>query len=416
MDRRSSRSRALFWAAAIIVLGMAGCGGSSHRTDPSVSRFVPIGSSVRAAPGGVAQSGAVVAEVGGVPIYESALDKRLAIEVQAEAPNERILPVPPTFTDCIARLAALAKSAAGAAPSTAQLKSRCSTLYQNLLRRVLDPLISGEWVLGEAATQRLEPTEQQVRRQLEQERDVPGSSEAKFHASLRQSGENLPDLLFNVKVALAGRWILNRIKAGVGPITTAVVARYYAEHKGTYYAPESRDLGLIRATTAVEAARAKHELLSGVSFASLAKRLGKQPFYTAEGLLAGLKPHVYKQKALNDAIFTAKPRTVAGPVRINLSSAVHLPNPADIQNINGYYVFEVYKITPAHHTALAQIRASLMQRLPDTLYRRAIAVFVKTWRARWAARTNCHAGFVIPKCRHFKPTPGERTEDAYTLT
>jgi hypothetical protein len=79
-------------------------------------------------------------------------------------------------------------------------------------------------------------------------------------------------------------------------------------------------------------------------------------------------------------------------------------------------VFEVFKIEPARQTPVAQVKASLAQRLPDTLYRQAIAVFVHAWRARLTAKTNCHVGFVVPKCRQFKPTPGERSEDAYTLT
>lgn len=376
MDRRFPNASA-FCLASIAVLGVAGCGGASHKGDQTTGRLTPLASSVRPAPGGAAQSGPVVAEVAGTPIYKSALEHRMAIETRAEASGDR----------------------------------------QTLMRKVLGPLISGQWVIGEAAQEGVEPTEAQVRQRFEHLKAVQFGTEAKFQAFLSQTGENVPDLLFAIKEQLAARKVFDKIHSAVGRVTPATISRYYSQNKALYAVSEKRDLGLIHTKTAAEAAQVKRELGSGVSFASVAKRLAKQqPIYTSKGLLTGLRPHIYAQKVLNDAIFSARPHVVSGPVSVHLTHGVYLHDPRDIQNVNGYYVFELFKVEPANQQTLAQVKATIAKQLPTTLYKQAVAAFVKKWRARWIANTDCHAGYVIRKCRQFKhPERGEEREDGYTL-
>jgi foldase protein PrsA len=375
MDRRLRSARA-FCVAAIVVLGIAGCGGASHKSDPTSTRLAPLPASVGPSVGGPVQSGEVVADVAGMPITKSALESRIAIEKRAETPGD----------------------------------------HQALVRKVMRQLISAAWVIGEAAGEGLASSEQQVKQRFEQARAKQFGTEAKFQAFLSRSGESVPDLLLKLKEQLAIDALFEKVRASVGQVTPAVLARYYAQNKAQYVVSEKRDMGMIRTKTAAEAARVKRELQSGVSFASIAKRLkSEQPRYTVQGLLNGLRPHIYAEKELNDAIFSAKLH-VLSTVKVAVSRGVHFRNPTDIQNIDGYYIFKLTKIEPSRKETFAQVKAALAQQLPNIRYRKARAAFVKAWRERWKAKTSCHPGYVIRKCRQFThPQPGEEPEDPYAL-
>jgi foldase protein PrsA len=411
------------WALAVAALtafGLIGCGGApSHQATPTQTARLPVDPAARPAPGGTNQAGAAVVVIGNSQITKSALDSRLLIEARSEAPNQRaaeaIVPVPPAFTDCIAKLARRAKTSSGSMPTRFKLLQSCRQLRQKLLRNVLGTLIADEWTIGEAAKLGLGPSDQEVRQRLEHLKATQFGAEAKFRTYLAETGENVPDILFNLKKQMASALLFQKIKGSVEKVSPTTVADYYIKNKTGYLIAEQRDLGLIRTKTAAAAARAMRELNAGASFASVAKRLkNQQPLYTVKGLLPGLQPHVYSEKALNYAIFTAKPHVLSGPIRLNLKPGVRFRNQADIENIDGYYVFEVFHIRPPRQQTLAQVKQSIEQKLPRILTQNATSAFVKRWRAEWIARTNCRPGYVVPKCRQFSPSTGE-AEDAYTL-
>ncbi len=404
-----------------MVLGLAGCGSShgvasndSHVSDP-VSTLV---NSATVAPGGGEQSGSVVARVGNAVITKSALDGRMAIVAQGESPPENIIPVPPDFTACISRLAEYDRKSgnSAAATATAQLKKTCAALYEKLLKNSLEPLISGYWVIGGAAEDGLVVSDQSTKQLFSRAAQKQFRSAAKFRSFLAATGQNVPNLLFDEKVEILAGAIREKVYQALPPVTAASVARYYDENKPQFAVNEQRDLGILHTKNAATANQIKRELQAGVSFASIAKRLGKeQPVYTREGLLPGLEPHAFAEKSLNDAIFSAKGHVVSGPIRVDLLPGFHYRTLADIRNINGYYIFEVEKIDPAHQETLAQVKATITQELPRILQRQAIAAYIKGWRARWRAKTDCSAGYVVRKCRQFKPSPTELPEDAYTV-
>jgi foldase protein PrsA len=413
-------------ALAIVLIAATGCGGgtpkkadtaSTTHDPPSTTQTqavtsLPVDPSAHPEPGGSNQSGGVVARVGSIPITRSALESRMAIEVRSEeAPA--ILPVPPAFTDCIARLAT---GGSAAASSTAQLKDRCRERYQTLRNKVLDLLIAAERVIAQAAHEGTNLSDRVVRQRLEHLKAAQFGSEANFQTFLAKSGENIPDLLFNMKQQLASTAVFNNISASTQRATPAVVARFYATHKQEFLVEEQRDLGILRTKTVAAAMRVKHELRAGVSFASIAKSLQKpQPLNSEKGLLVGLKPHFYSEKKLSDAIFSAPLNKLSGPVRLNIFPGAHFPKPTDIQNIDGYYVFEVLEVRPAYMRPLSQVKKSLSETLPRLFHRQATAAFVKRYRASWKVRTDCAKGYVVPKCRQFKPKRGEPAEDPYTL-
>jgi foldase protein PrsA len=359
------------------MLALAGCGGAAHKSAQSSARLAPLPASTGLLVGGPVPPGEVIAEVGKVQIPKSALQRGVLIEQRTQIPGDH---------------------------------------HSHVLQEI-SKLIAAEWVLGEAAAKGLAPTEAQVRQRYEQVMPQQFGTQAKFQAFLTRSGESVPDLLLKLKEQLAINTMFEKLRTSSERVTPAVAVRYYAQNKAQYVVSEKRDMGMIRTKTAPEAARVKRELQSGVSFASIAKRLkSEQPRYTVQGLLNGLRPNIYAEKELNDAIFSAKPNVLSGPVNVQVSRGVHFRNPKDIKNIDGYYIFKLTKIEPAHQQSFSEVKAAIAQQLPYLRYKTARGAFVKSWRERWKAKTNCRPGYVVHKCRQAThPLPGEAPEDPYTL-
>jgi hypothetical protein len=408
----------------VLVLVVAGCGGSSGHVSlgggagGGEARLVgrgPVGGLVVPEPGGGVQSGGVVARVGQFVVSRSAFEARLRIEALGDVSGQGVVPVPPAFVGCVSRLAVSLRTAAGVSPAAAVLKEDCGVLYDGLRSRVLGSLISDYWVIGGALEQGISVPDERIRAEFDALKGPDFRTEAAFRRFLAQTGESAQDLMFNIKEQVLEGALRGKVEASAGPVTPARIARYYQKNKKSYMVAEQRSLGMIHTKTLAEARRVKRELLSGVSFATISKRLTNyQPYYMRDGLFAGLEPHVFREAPLNDAIFSARPHVISGPVRLELGPAYDLDAPHDIEDLDGYYVFEVQSVTPAHQQTLAQVRASIAQMLPVLLQREAVAAFIAGWRRKWRAKTICSPGYVVRKCREFKPTPGE-TEDAYTF-
>jgi hypothetical protein len=201
--------------------------------------------------------------------------------------------------------------------------------------------------------------------------------------------------------------IRRAVKRRVGPMTATRVANYYATHRQLYLVPQQRDLRIVRTRVEAEALAVKRELASGKTFASVVRAISarepglQQPFLSKEGLVLGLKPGVYNEKPLDHAIFRARPGVLLGPVNIVLG-------------FPGSFVFEVTRVVPARQKPLAEVAASLRRELPEHFYQQAIVSFIREWRAKWTARTDCSPGFVVLRCRQFKSATPLR-EDPYTL-
>jgi foldase protein PrsA len=368
-------------------------------------------------PGGVAPSGPLVMRVGTTPISKAQFDRRLTSEIKTDGYPGVPLD-PPGFNGCVAGLVAHpVKLPEGVArPSRVQMRGECASTYATLRERVLHLLISFAWVTGGAAELGLHVTDQELQQKLEKAYGGNYSSEAAMEKALASTGETVSDVLFNLKYEVLSEMIRHKITVAVGPITKARVAQYYKENTAQFVLPEQRDLGLIHTRSKAVAERVRRELAHGVAFATVAKSLApEQSRYVHEGLVVGLESGVYQQKALNDAIFSAKPHVVSGPVRVNLVHVTKFLAAADIQNIDGYYVFEIEAVRPAKEKPLAQVQAELAQVLPKQLPKQALVKYVKGWRARWLPRTDCQPGYIVRKCRQYKLVATELPEDEYTL-
>ena len=299
-----------------------------------------------------------------------------------------MIPVPPEYKACIAHLAATApKPAKGqSAPTTAALKKECEQQYKSLQQEVLGFLISSQWVLGEASSLGVKLTDAEVKKEFAKIKNEQFPKAAEFEKFLATSGQTVSDLLLRVKLNLLSQKIQKQIIKAKSKPTQAQITKYYNENKSRYGTPEKRSVRIILTKTEAEAEAAKKEIESGKSFASVAKSVSIDPTSKADGgLLKEVVPGE-EEKALDTAIFTSKTSVLGGPVKTPF----------------GYYIYEVVSVTAGTQKSLAQVQSTVKQQLTATGEQQALGKFVKEFKKKWAAKTECRSGYEVADCDGYK--------------
>lgn len=300
-------------------------------------------------------SGDVVAQVGGHPITRVELDHWLSIRAATNGHT--------TVSD--------RKVSGGEAPKQA----------------VLGFLISSRWTVGEAAELGVRVTDGEAQKQLELFKYTQREGlkygqfpkEAELQKSLAGSGETRSDQLWLMKLNMLAAGIEQaRLSEARRQVTRAQIAQYYDENRQRFVLPERRDIEVIATQDEAAARKAKREVQSGKSFLSVLKRVSIYPEYP-EGL-----PNWQREDVFHKHIFAAKPHVLTGPVHQIL-----------------YYVFEVTKVTPRRQRMLAEVEASIRQRLAAQPQRRVSTELLEAFNRKWIARTSCRPGYIVPRCRQY---------------
>jgi foldase protein PrsA len=375
-----------FVVTALFVVGLAACGGASGGGSTSSAT----------------DSGGVVARVGGSAITAATVNRWLGIEER----REKL--VAPQFAACVARLrvalsASVAGTSAADAPkqSVAQLRSSCKALDQQLRDEALNRYVVGDWVTGGAQELGVDISGQAFQRKFAALIKNAFHTQARFHNYLASVGRNEADVRFQAHRSLDETAIRAAIKHRIAPVTALQVREYYEHHKSQYYSPQTRDLEIAAAPSKAASLAIRRKIAGGETFATVVKGLSTPQAVGVNkaGVVTNLLSGYYKEPALNNAIFTASPGTLIGPIKTEI----------------GYFVFRLKKIHPAYQQPLSAVAASIKSTLPGQLEQQALAAYIKQWRAKWTARTDCSAAYVIAKCKQFKGTPGPREQDPYTL-
>jgi foldase protein PrsA len=376
---------------------------------PKAFRFIPALGAVLFALVGLAACGGIpgnaVVTVDGKSITKDTFGHWLNVAAYSSsapgATGKPAAPVPPKYTACIARLAASApKPAKGqTAPTTAQLKSQCVQQYTSLKQEVLGFLISSEWVLGEGKSLGVKISDKEVKKQFEKIKTQQFPKAAEFEKFLSTSGQTVSDLLLRVKLNLLSSKIQQKIVKQKSKVTQAQIAKYYKENPKRFGVAEKRNLRIILTKTEAQAKKAKQEIESGKSFASVAKATSIDPTSKANG---GSLPGVVKgqeEKALDAAVFSAKKNVLSGPIKTPF----------------GFYIFEVQTITPGSQQTLKQAEPSIKAQLTATQQQAALSKFVKDFKKKWTAKTDCRAEFVVADCKQYK-APKTKSSSTPTTT
>jgi foldase protein PrsA len=374
---RASRVTAALGAVLFAVVAFAACGG------------IP---------------GDAVVSVDGKSIKKTTFNHWLSVAAASTAATTGAkppIPEPPHYTACIANAKAAAKPAKGQAPpSEAQLKSQCEQEYKSLQQEVLGFLISSEWVLGEASSLGVKVSDAEVKKQFEKIKNQQFPKAAEFEKFLKTSGQTVSDLLLRVKLNLLSSKIQQKVVKEKSKVTQAQIQKYYKENPKRFEVAEKRNLLIILTKTEAAAKKAKQEVESGKSFESVAKRVSIDPTSKSTG---GKLPGVVKgqeEKSLDAAVFSAKKNALTGPIKTPF----------------GYYIFEVQGISPGSQQTLKQAEPSIKSQLTATQQQGALSKFVKEFKKKWTAKTECRSGYMVADCKGFKAPKTTSTPAPATTT
>jgi len=341
-----------------------------------------------AACGGI--PGDAVVSVDGKAIKKTTFNHWLSVAAASTAATTGAkppIPEPPNYTACIANAKAAVKPAKGQTPPTeAQLKSQCEQEYKSLQQEVLGFLISSEWVLGEASSLGVKVSDTEVKKQFEKIKNQQFPKAAEFEKFLKTSGQTVSDLLLRVKLNLLSSKIQQKVVKEKSKVTPAAIQKYYKENPKRFEVAEKRNLLIILTKTESAAKKAKQEVESGKSFESVAKRVSIDPTSKSTG---GKLPGVVKgqeEKVLDTAVFSASKNVLTGPIKTPF----------------GYYIFEVQGISPGSQQTLKQAEPSIKSQLTATQQQGALSKFVKEFKKKWTAKTECRSGYMVADCKGFK--------------
>ena len=350
--------------------------------------FVPA--ALVAGCGGV--PGNAVAEVDGNSIEKSTFDHWLTVASKAGGQAAAAPPKPPQYTACVAQKRKTTPKPAKGQPKVtdSQLKTQCKQEYNALRDQVLQLLVSFEWIEGEAKLQNIKVTDAEVKKTFDKQKKQAFPKDADWQKFLKDSGQTQNDIIKRVRLDTLSNKIREKVTKGKDKVSDAEITTYYNKNKQRFAQPERRDLRIVLTKTEAKAKQAKAAIDGGQAFAKVAKKYSIDQASKAQG---GKLPAVAKgqqEKALDSAIFSAKKGKLTGPVKTQF----------------GYYVFEVTKVTKASQQTEAQAKATIKQTLASQNQQKALDKFVKDFRKRWKAKTDCAAGYRTQDCKNApKPTP-----------
>lgn len=345
--------------------------------------------SLTACGGGV--PGDAVANVAGTPITNDAFNHWMqvaSVSTAAGTGEKPAAPEPPSYTACIAHLEAVQtrEQKSKTLPTHAALKKQCETQFKSLTQEVLSFLLSAQWVLEEAKTLGVKVSDAEVKKQFKTIVKTQFTKPGEFQKFLTSSGETVSDLLLRVKLNLLSTRIQQKIAKKKGEVTTAQAQKYYNENKSRYGTAEKRNVGIILVKSEAAASKAKHEIQGGKSFASVAKAVSVDPTTRANGGALNEVVRGQEEQALDTAIFSAQKGVLTGPVKTPF----------------GYYVLEVRSITPGTQQPFSSVSSSIKAQLAASHQQEALSSYVKQFKKRWQAKTDCKKEYVVPDCKQYK--------------
>ena len=252
--------------------------------------------------------------------------------------------------------------------------------HRSLQRQVLELLIGRQWLIGQARAERLAISESDIRQRVdEDERALFPGGPAERDAFFQATGETVADLRVEAQAQIAATKLRRKAESEVRRVTRTQAAAYYRRHRQRFYVEEQREVLTTNRKTYAEAAKVRREA-----------EAGKRTNLEVEVRPLPRNPREGNREALENAMRKAVPNTIAGPVKQLAVGTVY-----------DYFVFELKRVIPASYRPFAQVARELAAHLQSERRKRALRRFAQALRARWLARTDCRAGYVVQKCRQY---------------
>jgi foldase protein PrsA len=330
-------------------------------------------------------SGAV-AKVGDEVITKSEFDHFLAITARQQSQGvpgaAATVPDAPDFKRCVAEKAKQPVPQGAAKPQPDALKKQCQEEYDSLKDQTMQFLIQAEWLLQEAEDRGVKTTDAEVRKRLDDEKKQAFPKEKDYQDYLKQTGQTQQDIEYRVKLSILTQLLQEKVVESGADVSDADVERYYNEHKDDYAQPETRDLLVIQAKNEAEAKKALAALKDDKEWKDVAKRYSQDPASRSEGGRLPAVTRGQQEKALDDAIFGAKPNELRGPIRTQF----------------GWYVFRVTKVKAKKQQTLEEVRESIRNQLKSQRQQEVLNDFVEDYEKKHKEETKCAEDFAISSC------------------
>jgi foldase protein PrsA len=374
---KTSRKLAALAAFFVVAALIAGCGSSSGLGDNA-------------------------ATVAGNPISTKAVGhwmyiaaKEQAAQAAEEGETEPVItaPDPPNFASCIKQIRAQVTTLASAPAKT--LKSDCKQVFTEYSGEVMAYLIEGYWYQADAHKLGVTYTNKALNSQIDKIKKASFKTNAAFNAYLKESGETLADLQFQIRVNEIYTKLLARYEKKV---TTSAIDSYYSSHKASFASAASVTGHLIRVKTSANATAAAAAIKSGTSWATVAKKYAEDAASKTDGgVISAVTANEYEH-AVNTALFDAPLNTVVGPVK----------------GIFGYYVIEVSKSTKKVQKTLAQETSTIKSLLANDAKTAAESKVTAYSKKYFGKQTLCDATYSVTDCANYKAPKTTTTPAAAT--
>jgi hypothetical protein len=238
-------------------------------------------------------------------------------------------------------------------------------------------LISSHWLIAEARRQRL-PIVAGTVNQLLAER-MQGASGAELRRSFEATGQTVAGTKLELEAELAFEAIDHELKRRAEQITPKEVMDFYRADRPLFSGHEVRVIDIVEHLPSAAAAKAL------VRRTGTGRRFAKIAIHKEIARTTGLLNGPQSKKAVDDAIFTARPGVMSPPMRF----------------FDGWTVFVVRRIIAPRSRPLADVRQDVFMRLKERRKRTVTEQFDNEYRNRWMARTQCRRGFTAPGCAEY---------------
>ena len=261
--------------------------------------------------------------------------------------------------------------------------------FDELRETTVNSLLETIWIQGLAAEKGLSVTEEQVAKELKKLKKENFKSEEEFQDFLETSKYTTQDVNERVKIQILSTELQEELGETSTEPSESEIEEFYDEAKSTEFTtPPTRDTRILIVKDPKDAAAAKAALLKDNSDESW-KKVFKQ-FSETPSTTGGLQPGVTEEQyagAVGEAIFSAKPGEVVGPIEYATG---------------GQVIFEVEKVTEEKVQPLGEAEAQIKAQLSQQAQEEAFGNFVGDFQSLWRSRTYCGDDYVVEKCSNFK--------------
>ena len=249
-------------------------------------------------------------------------------------------------------------------------------------QRALALLISSTWLIEEAARQGIPVSGKEVGAALAER--AQGAAASEFHKRLAATGQTVAGVELELKAELAYDAIREALVLRASRFTQSEVQRYYREDGSRFSSPKVSVVDIVEnLPSAAAATQLVRRIGTGRRFTKVAFR--KELAYTT-GVLSGSAT----KKAVDHAIFVARPGVVSRPMRL----------------FGGWTIFVVRRIIPPRRRPLPMVRSELIAGLKKQRTREIATSFAREYQKRWAGVTSCKHGYVVAGCAQYAGPPG----------